>query len=71
VPVAGAALAEFHIVFEIAVRRGHRLHVGHRRVGQQRAAEVGVHDDPGGVDEGLQFAALRGAQDGLHLRQHG
>ena len=70
-PVAGAALAAFDVVFEIAVRRGHGLQVVHRRVGQQRAAQVGVHDDPGGVDKGLQLAALRGVQDGLHLRQDG
>ena len=69
--VTGAALTAFDIVFEVTVGGGHCAHVVHCGIGQQRTAQVGVHDDPGSIDEGLKFIAAGGMQDGLHLCQCG
>ena len=58
VDVAAAALAGGEVVFEVSVAGGGG------EAGQGGAAEVGVEDDAGGVDDGAQGRGLPGGEGG-------
>jgi len=62
--VAAAALAGGEVELEVAVAVAHGRHRGDGLVRQGRAAEVGVDDDAGGVDDGPQAGAQRGVGAG-------
>ena len=54
VDVAGAASARRQVVLQVRVAGGQSCDPRRRRRGHRGPAEVGVHDDPGGVDDGLE-----------------
>ena len=59
--MARAALAALQVELQVAVAAGDRLHGGQRLVGEGGAAQVGVDDDAGGVDDGPQGGCYYGA----------
>ena len=65
--VARAALAELEIIFQIAIRFRYFLQIRHRAWGQQRAPQVRMDNDSGGIDQASQMVHLPGLQLRLHL----
>ena len=51
VGVARSAFLGHEIQLQIAVGRGDRRHPGDRGVAEEGAAEIGVENDPGGIDD--------------------
>ena len=65
--LARAALALLEGVLEVRIAAGNPLDLVQRFAGQRRAAEVRVHDDPGGVDHGPQARPAPLDQQGERL----
>ena len=69
--IARATLAVLEIIFQVAIRFRHFLQIRHRGWGQQRASQVRMHNDPGGIDQAAQMVRLLCLQARLHLLQDG
>ena len=54
VDIALAALAALQVILQVGIARGGLDQMGKRFRGQRRASQVGVQDDPRGIDDGLE-----------------
>ena len=61
--VAGAALAFGEVIFQIGVAEGGGLHRFDGGAAEGGAAKIGVEDDTGGVDDGLEGGGGPGVED--------